>query len=63
MTILHEEQKAEEGSVVEGDWAEQEFGGSALGDARLNARLTGLARQLAQQPAGSLPQALVSLGH
>jgi Transposase DNA-binding/Transposase Tn5 dimerisation domain len=40
------------------DWAEQEFGSSALGDARLNARLTGLARQLAQHPAGSLPQAL-----
>ena len=45
-------------SDIVGDWAEQEFGRSALGDARLNARLTGLARQLAQHPAGSLPQAL-----
>lgn len=47
---------------IASDWAEQEFGGSALGDARLNARLTGLARQLAQHPAGSLPQALCEPG-
>lgn len=43
---------------IAGDWVEQEFGRSALGDARLNTRLAVLARQLAQHPAGSLPQAL-----
>lgn len=45
-------------SDIASDWAEQEFGSSALGDGRLNTRLMGLARQLAQHPAGSLPQAL-----
>jgi hypothetical protein len=40
------------------DWAELEFGSSALGDARLNARIKHLARELAQHPEGSLPQAL-----
>lgn len=43
---------------IAGDWAEREFGRSALGDVRLNARLKSLARELAQHPTGSLPQAL-----
>lgn len=44
------------------DWAEQEFGSSALGDARLNARLKSLAGQLSRHPTGSLPQALRAPG-
>lgn len=40
------------------DWALAEFGASDLGDARLNARLVKLARQLGQRPEASLPGAL-----
>ncbi|MBK3839432.1 IS4/Tn5 family transposase DNA-binding protein, partial [Paraburkholderia aspalathi] len=40
------------------DWADDEFGAAALGDARLTQRLTLLARQLAQAPHCSFPQAL-----
>lgn len=39
-------------------WAQQEFGGADLGDARRTARLVQLARQLAERPEASLPQAL-----
>ena len=40
------------------DWAEDELGGVALGDARLTSRLVALARSLANAPDTSLPQAL-----
>jgi hypothetical protein len=39
------------------DWAEEEFGGAHLGDARLGQRLLTLARDLYAQPEASLPQA------
>jgi hypothetical protein len=39
------------------DWAEEEFGGARLGDARLGQRLLTLARDLYAQPEASLPQA------
>ncbi len=39
-------------------WAQEEFGGADLGDARRSARLVHLARQLAERPEASLPQAL-----
>ena len=42
----------------EDDWALAEFGAAALGDARRQARLVQLARQLAERPEASLPQAL-----
>jgi len=42
----------------ENDWALQEFGGAALGDARRTARLVELARQLARSPHCSFPQSL-----
>ena len=41
-----------------GDWAEDELGAVALGDARLTSRLVALARSLARAPETSLPQAL-----
>lgn len=37
-------------------WAEHEFGGTSLGDARLTRRLTASAERLARRPSGSLPQ-------
>lgn len=39
-------------------WAQAEFGSAELGDARRTARLVQLARQLAECPEASLPQAL-----
>jgi hypothetical protein len=42
------------------DWAVDEFGSAELGDARRTARLVELARQLAEYPELSLPQALRS---
>lgn len=39
-------------------WAHAEFGSAELGDARRTARLVQLARQLAESPEASLPQAL-----
>lgn len=42
----------------EEDWALAEFGAAELGDARRSARLVELARQLAERPEASLPQAL-----
>jgi hypothetical protein len=42
----------------EDDWAETEFGAAELGDARRTARLVQLARELAERPEASLPQAL-----
>jgi hypothetical protein len=47
------------GSEADGrDWAEDELGAVALGDARLTSRLVALARSLARAPDTSLPQAL-----
>ena len=46
------------GSKDEADWALEEFGAAQLGDARRNARLVRLARELARQPEASIPQAL-----
>jgi hypothetical protein len=40
------------------DWALSEFGSADLGDARREARLVELARQLGERPEASLPQAL-----
>lgn len=40
------------------DWASEEFGTAALGDARLTRRLVALARRLAQSPQCSFPQSL-----
>ncbi|MBS1270836.1 MAG: hypothetical protein MAG794_01804 [Gammaproteobacteria bacterium] len=40
-----------------GDWADQELGGVALGDRRLNRRLRTLARDVYAQPQAQLPQA------
>jgi hypothetical protein len=40
------------------DWASEEFGAAALGDARLTQRLVALARRLAQSPQCSFPQSL-----
>ncbi|WP_234487191.1 IS4/Tn5 family transposase DNA-binding protein [Paraburkholderia aspalathi] len=40
------------------DWASEEFGTAALGDARLTQRLVALARRLAQSPQCSFPQSL-----
>ncbi|HYN81745.1 MAG TPA: IS4 family transposase [Gemmatimonadaceae bacterium] len=45
-------------STDEEDWAQAEFGAAELGDARRTARLVQLARQLAERPEASLPQAL-----
>lgn len=42
----------------EEDWALAEFGAADLGDARRTARLVRMARQLAERPEASLPQAL-----
>jgi hypothetical protein len=42
------------------DWASNEFGAAELGDARRTQRLVALARQLAQSPHCSFPQALDS---
>lgn len=42
----------------EQDWALAEFGAADLGDARRRDRLVSLARQLAERPEASLPQAL-----
>ena len=39
------------------DWAEEEFGGARLGDARLRQRLLTLARDLYARPEANLPQA------
>ena len=38
-------------------WAEEEFGGAALGDARLTKRLVRLADDLSANPAKSIPVA------
>ncbi len=38
-------------------WAEEEFGGSDLGDKRLNKRLVLLADRLGEQPSASIPEA------
>ncbi len=38
------------------DWAEEEFGGAALGDRRLRQRLLTLARDFYARPQGNLPQ-------
>ncbi len=42
---------------IPGDWAEQEFGGCALPDTRLQARLLSLARDFYARPTASLTQA------
>jgi hypothetical protein len=42
------------------DWAEEEFGGARLGDARLRQRLLTLARDFYAQPQARLPQACQS---
>ena len=42
------------------DWAEEEFGGAALGDARLRQRLLTLARDFYAQPQAMLPKACQS---
>jgi hypothetical protein len=42
----------------EEDWAHSEFGAAELGDVRRTARLVQMARQLAERPEASLPQAL-----
>jgi hypothetical protein len=42
---------------VQGDWADEEFGGVELGDGRLNRRLRTLARDVYAQPQAQLPQA------
>lgn len=42
----------------EEDWAQAEFGAAELGDVRRTARLVQMARQLAERPEASLPQAL-----
>lgn len=42
------------------DWAEEEFGGAALGDARLKQRLLILARDFYARPQANLPQACQS---
>lgn len=47
-----------EGQADDCDWAEDELGTVALGDARLTSRLVALARSLACAPDASLPQAL-----
>ncbi len=47
-----------EGEADGRDWAEDELGAVALGDARLTSRLVELARSLARAPDASLPQAL-----
>lgn len=44
----------------EDDWALAEFGAAELGDARRGARLVELARELAERPEASLPQALAN---
>lgn len=49
-------------SVGVDDWVTEEFGNSQLGDARLDARLLSMARQLGQCPSVSLPQALQERG-
>ena len=43
-----------------GDWAEEEFGGCRLPDARLNARLLTLARDFYARPTANVPQACSS---
>jgi len=45
-------------SSDEEEWAQSEFGAAELGDARRTARLVQMARQLAERPEASLPQAL-----
>lgn len=47
-------------SALPRDWAEQEFGGCALPDARLQTRLLSLARDFCARPTASLPQACSS---
>ena len=42
---------------AEGDWAQQELGRADLGDARLEARLTSLARDFYAKPRAQIPQA------
>jgi hypothetical protein len=42
------------------DWAEAEFGGARLGDARLQQRLLGLARDFYARPQAQIPQACQS---
>jgi len=44
------------------DWAQAEFGAADLGDARRDARLVQLARELGERPEASLPQALERAG-
>jgi hypothetical protein len=46
--------------AVASDWAEQEFGGCALPDARLQQRLLMLARDFYARPTANLPQACAS---
>lgn len=46
-----------EPALIETDWADEEFGGVALGDRRLDGRLRTLARDLYARPQASLPQA------
>jgi hypothetical protein len=41
-----------------GQWAQEEFGFANLGDVRLNKRLVNVMTKLAQNPGGTLPQAL-----
>ena len=46
--------------VETGDWAEEEFGGCRLPDARLNARLLTLARDFYARPTANVPEACSS---
>jgi hypothetical protein len=45
------------GSAAGADWAQQELGRAKLGDARLQARLIGLARDFYAKPRAQIPQA------
>jgi hypothetical protein len=46
--------------AIPADWAEQEFGGCALPDTRLQARLLTIARDFYARPTANLPQACTS---
>lgn len=50
-------QSAERKRTPAHDWAGEEFGAAKLGDARLEARLLGLARDFYAQPRAQIPQA------
>ncbi|GMQ89876.1 MAG: hypothetical protein BMS9Abin10_0211 [Gammaproteobacteria bacterium] len=53
----HTREKAPKALTATGDWASQEFGGVALGDARLTQRAVRLARDFYAKPLANIPQA------